>query len=85
MRIVSFKRIKEFSEKYNDAETALNLWYYTVTDLAAWNKTKVLFNLSTNIETMILIPRGIQGGIFQAILRYIIAKNSYEDDDFAQQ
>lgn len=31
MRIVSFKRIQEFSEKHNDAESSLNLWYYTVT------------------------------------------------------
>jgi mRNA interferase HigB len=36
MRIVSFKRIKEFSEKYNDAESPLNLWYYTVTS-KEWN------------------------------------------------
>ncbi len=36
MRIVSFKRIKEFSEKHNDAESPLNLWYYTVSS-KEWN------------------------------------------------
>lgn len=30
MRIVTFKKIKEFSEKYKEAESALNIWYYTV-------------------------------------------------------
>ncbi|WP_116787700.1 type II toxin-antitoxin system HigB family toxin [Flavobacterium psychrotrophum] len=30
MRIVTFKRIKEFSEKHPDSENPLNLWYYTV-------------------------------------------------------
>ena len=30
MRIVTFKRIKEFSEKHPDAESPLNFWYYTV-------------------------------------------------------
>jgi mRNA interferase HigB len=36
MRIVSFKKIKEFSEKHNDAETPLSLWYYTATS-KEWN------------------------------------------------
>lgn len=31
MRIVTYKRIKEFSAKHADAETALNFWYHTVT------------------------------------------------------
>jgi mRNA interferase HigB len=43
MRIVSFKRIKEFSEKYNDAENALNLWYYTVTS-KEWNSLNDIRN-----------------------------------------
>ena len=30
MRIVTFKRIKEFSEKDADAENSLNFWYHTV-------------------------------------------------------
>lgn len=30
MRIVTYKRIKEFSEKHADAENPLNFWYHTV-------------------------------------------------------
>ncbi len=30
MRIVTYKRIQEFSEKYADAENPLNFWYHTV-------------------------------------------------------
>lgn len=29
MRIVTFKRIQEFSENHSDAKTALNIWYHT--------------------------------------------------------
>jgi len=43
MRIVSFKRIKVFSEKYNDAESPLNLWYYTVTS-KEWNSLNDIRN-----------------------------------------
>ncbi|MCB0442925.1 MAG: type II toxin-antitoxin system HigB family toxin [Flavobacteriaceae bacterium] len=31
MRIVTYKRIQEFSEKHADAENSLNFWYHTVT------------------------------------------------------
>lgn len=31
MRIVTYKRIQEFSEKHADAEISLNFWYHTVT------------------------------------------------------
>lgn len=31
MRIISYKRIKEFSERHADTETYLNFWYHTVT------------------------------------------------------
>ncbi|MEX0813825.1 MAG: type II toxin-antitoxin system HigB family toxin [Chitinophagales bacterium] len=30
MRIVTYKKIKEFSESHADAETPLNFWYHTV-------------------------------------------------------
>lgn len=29
MRIVTFKRIHEFSEQHSDAQTALTIWYHT--------------------------------------------------------
>lgn len=35
MRIVTFKRIKEFSEKYADSETALEEWVYKIS-VAKW-------------------------------------------------
>ena len=31
MRVVTYKRIKEFSEKHADAEFPLNFWYHVVT------------------------------------------------------
>ena len=36
MRIISFKRIKEFSALHKNAEGSLNLWFYTVTS-KEWN------------------------------------------------
>ena len=48
MRIVSFKRIKEYSEKYIDAETPLNIWYYTVTS-KEWNS---LNDIRTDFNTV---------------------------------
>lgn len=46
MRIVTYKRIKEFSEKHADAETPLNYWYHTVVS-KEWNNLndiKLTFN-----------------------------------------
>ena len=36
MRIVTFKAIKEFSDRYSDSESALNIWYHTVKS-KEWN------------------------------------------------
>lgn len=36
MRIVSYKKIKEFSEKHADVENPLNYWFHTVTG-KDWN------------------------------------------------
>ncbi len=36
MRIVTYKRIKEFTEKHAASENALNFWYHTVT-AKQWN------------------------------------------------
>lgn len=36
MRIVSLKKIKEFTKVYPDASSALHLWYYTVSS-KQWN------------------------------------------------
>jgi mRNA interferase HigB len=36
MRIVTYKRIMEFSKKYADAENPLNFWYHTVST-KEWN------------------------------------------------
>lgn len=46
MRIVTYKRIKEFSEKHADAENPLNYWYHTVVS-KEWddlNAIKLTFN-----------------------------------------
>lgn len=46
MRIVTFKSIKEFSEKHKDAESALSIWYFTVSskDWSSLNDIKNDFN-----------------------------------------
>lgn len=36
MRIITYKRIKEFSEKHNDAQVALRDWYFK-TEKANWS------------------------------------------------
>lgn len=36
MRIVTYKRILEFSKKHSDAENPLNFWHHT-TSAKAWN------------------------------------------------
>jgi mRNA interferase HigB len=46
MRIVTYKRIQEFSKKYADAEIPLNVWYYT-TNKESWgnlNEMRQTFN-----------------------------------------
>ena len=46
MRIVTYKRIIEFSKKHADAETPLNFWYHSVTS-KKWknlNDIKLDFN-----------------------------------------
>lgn len=41
MRIVTFKRIQEFSEKHSDAQSALNIWYYTTVSKAWKNLAEI--------------------------------------------
>jgi len=46
MRIVTYRRIKEFTEKHADAENPLNYWYHTVV-FKEWNnpdEVKLTFN-----------------------------------------
>lgn len=43
MRIVTFKRIKEFCEKYPDSESPLQFWYYSVS-LKEWNSINDIRN-----------------------------------------
>jgi len=46
MRIVTFKKIKEFSERYTDSKTALEEWYHKTTG-AKWKNLadlKMTFN-----------------------------------------
>ena len=46
MRIITYKRIREFVLKHADSETALNLWYHTVSvkDWDNFNDLKRDFN-----------------------------------------
>ena len=70
MRIVTFKKIKEFSEQYSDAESALSNWYYTVKS-KEWNSindirsdynsvdyvgnNRFVFNIKGNLYRLIVI------------------------------
>lgn len=36
MRIITYKRIQDFSKKHSDVETSLNFWYHT-TKSKEWN------------------------------------------------
>lgn len=49
MRIVTFKTIKEFSEKYKDAESALSIWYYTVKS-KNWNSLNDIRNDFNSVD-----------------------------------
>jgi len=46
MRIVTFKRIQEFSENHSDAQSALTIWYHTTVSKAWKNlaEIKLTFN-----------------------------------------
>ena len=47
MRIVTFKRIKEFIEKHNDSKTALEEWYFKTTKAKWGNLSDIKRNFNT--------------------------------------
>ena len=47
---------------------------------AALKKTKVKLDLSTDIDMLLMVAKGIRGGICQAIYRYTKANNKYMKD-----
>lgn len=49
MRIVTYKRIKEFVELYADSENALNFWYHTVS-VKNWNNINELRQDFNNVD-----------------------------------
>lgn len=49
MRIVTYKRIKEFSRKHSDAENPLNYWYHTVRK-KEWNNLSELRNDFNSVD-----------------------------------
>lgn len=49
MRIVTYKRIKEFIELYADSENALNFWYHTVS-VKNWNSINELRKDFNNVD-----------------------------------
>lgn len=49
MRIVTYKRILEFSKKYADAEIPLNFWYHTVT-AKEWNNLNEIKQTFNSID-----------------------------------
>lgn len=49
MRIVTYKRIEEFSEKHADAEIPLNFWYHTVV-AKKWNNLNDIRNDFNSVD-----------------------------------
>lgn len=49
MRIISYKRIKEFSEKHANAENPLNFWYHTVKS-KKWNTINDIRNDFNSVD-----------------------------------
>ena len=49
MRIVTYKRIKVFSDKHADAETPLNFWYHTIT-ANKWNNLNELKRTFNSVD-----------------------------------
>lgn len=49
MRIITYKRIKEFSEIHADSENALNLWYHTVS-VKNWTNINELKQDFNNVD-----------------------------------
>ncbi len=49
MRIVTFKRINDFIEKYNDANIALREWYFKTTK-ADWNRPADIKNTFNTVD-----------------------------------
>lgn len=49
MRIVTFRRIKDFVEKHPDSENALIFWYYTVA-AKKWNNINDLKETYNNVD-----------------------------------
>ena len=49
MRIVTYKRIREFVELYPDSENALNFWYHTVS-AKKWNNINELREDFNNVD-----------------------------------
>ena len=47
---------------------------------AALIKTEVKIELLTDIDMLLMVERGIRGGIFHAIHRYVKANNRYMKD-----
>lgn len=49
MRIVTYKRIKEFIEKHAASENALSFWYHTVT-VQKWNNLNDVKNTFNSVD-----------------------------------
>lgn len=90
MRIVTYKRILEFSKMYADAENPLNFWYHTVT-AKDWNNlseikqtfnsvdyvgnSRYVFNIKGNDYRLIAI---ISLNAKKVYIRFIGAHSEYD-------
>lgn len=93
MRIVTFRRIKDFSETYRDSEVALKDWYFKTTK-AEWNNAadikktfsqvdfvgnnRVVFNIKGNQYRLVAIVIFASQKVY---VRFIGTHNEYERID----
>jgi len=93
MRIVTYKRILEFSEKHSDALKALNFWYHSV-KTKEWNSfndlkqdfgsadyignNKVVFNIKDNHYRLVAI---IAYNAKKVYVRFIGTHKEYDKID----
>ncbi|MGI8598204.1 MAG: type II toxin-antitoxin system HigB family toxin [Chitinophagaceae bacterium] len=72
MVILSYRTIKEFSERYPDAEEALNNWYFFA-DEADWSNFNEMRGMYGSVDSVgdDLYVFNIRGGNYRLIVRII--------------
>ena len=75
---VQLQSLKEMCSKIYHLDPAK---FFSATGLAwqaAFKKTRVILELLTDINMLLMVEKGIRGGIYHAIHRYPQTNNKYE-------